>query len=113
MSIKNKDVADNYILITNKNKDILLLHGRILYVIVQKGATDSEIRGWFELRPRLKKGWLSMEHAKIIDSQSFFIKEDEHIDDYKDFGRYLLKYIEQGRLYTKVGEPLTKYSNKK
>lgn len=112
LPIKVKDVEENFIKVTERNKSMLLVHGRILYVIKPVDIKNMVIQGWFELRPRLTKGWLDLAAEKVVETQSYFIFEDEHIDDYKSLGAHILRHLEQDRLYIKRNELITKYSKR-
>ncbi len=111
--ITRKKLDEEYTLVTDKNKDILIVHGRIFYVIRPKDAKYS-LCAWIDMRPRLRKGWLTIKGWPTMPKEDYvvFVKEEEHIDDYKEFGQLITNHIKNNILYIKKQEALIKYTRK-
>lgn len=111
MEIKPKILENEFILITENNKDIALVQGRILYTIRAKGKTFT-LTGWSEIRPRIKKGVIIMKGCKTGNkTQSMFSIFDEDIDEYKETGKYIMQKIKDGVLYIKKDEKLVTFTH--
>lgn len=103
---KVKNIKD-YTLVSSSNRKNAVVIGRILYVI-----DDLLIyKGYFTIRPILKKGKLTIkDHLHEID-QNYFLREDEDFNDYKSsFDKLITQKINEKQLFFKLTDTLVKYN---
>lgn len=108
---KKKDVStivDNLIQVTEANRKFCIKLGRKVHRY-KKTTKGYEYHHWFDIRPRLQMGWLTITGGEI-PVWKVFISKDEDREDYIDGFDSIIKLgIKEGILYINPEEPLIKY----
>lgn len=102
-----------YTLVTSVNRKAVVIMGRILYVIEANG-TLVQYRGYFVIRPQLKKGLFKVSNHPYLKDYDTFIPEEEDRNKYiKDFDSLITMFINKKQLYFKITDKIVKYDQNK
>lgn len=101
----------DYSLVTDDNKKAAMVYGRRCYVIEPYNAVKWICRCVLTLRPR-HRGKRTMEVANdpgCPNPYSFYIYDEESVQDYRDMLKIFEMYLGKGQLYVKLTDKLVTY----
>ena len=106
----NASVEENFILVTEQNRKHSVVLGRTIYSLRRYDSKSKKVTGRFDIRPRLKKGWLNIENSPHDEDHSTFISQEEGYEEDRDMLKCIIDNgIKERILYIGATEKITKY----
>ena len=106
---KTKYVDDNFILVTEENIKNAKVLGRVFY-IWEVGEKISTFLGHIDLRPRLLPCKIKIEnHPLKLNAEIIWIQQEESREEYAEFGKSILNYLKEKKLFIRPTDTLISY----
>lgn len=104
---------ESYILVTEEKKSEILVIGRPVYIF-EKGQTKNYYMGCFDIRPKMKKGILTITGHPLFGDCECNVRETESKEDYLQSIQSVVQILlKKGILYYRENDRLVKYETKK